>query len=281
MAIQTPQAYRDEITLICESIIEHYNSYCREIPALEALGVILPSYTDTLAEALIQGVNTYARDVCKQISKANQGETTRTFTSGELKFTGLELPITLDPYRCTNIEPRTAQYTLDAILDNFDFDKFVSELTRHANSLESFGKADIAEALSSNFSLKASYRDGIITRTSRHFTFSNKHQAGWHGKYDYHMAERIHRLKVNVTAVAKEMGVPALLSSYTELADAMLSGNKLIESGTSFGNANTVQIKVFKGHIRHSLTPEMMDAIVTYIRMYAPDIELCELPQAA
>jgi hypothetical protein len=281
MTINTPQKYRDDIKAIGEKITVNYNTYCRTIPLLESAGVVIPSYSNSLAEAIQQGINAYVRSVCKQVSNAYQGETTRIFTMADLRFTGSELPPLFSPYSSNTSKEHSDEFVLTKILNHFDFDKFVSELTRHASTLEARGKADIGEYLCGAFSLRADYRDDIIKRTAQHYSFNRNHQAGWRGKYEHGMSENILRLVTNVTAAAKELDAPALIPSFTMLCEAISSGNVTVPSGTTFGCKNTVLIKVFKEHIRFSLTPEMMDVIVTYIKIYAPKVNLCELPQAA
>lgn len=281
MAIKKPQQYREYITAISENVAVNYKAYCNTSLLLKEVGVVLPDYDDTLAQAIQQSINAYIREVCKEVSKANQGDTTRIFTLCDLKFTGTNLPKSLDPYRSNISKQQSVQLVLDEILNQFDFEAFVCELQRNALTLEARGKADVAQCLSSSFSLKASYRHDIIKRTARHFCFNNNHHAGWAGKYEYDTANKIQHLKNTVEIVAKEFGVMGLSPPFQALADAISSGNKTVPSGTSFGNSGTVLIKVFKGHIRYSITPEMMDVIVTYIKLYAPDIELCELPQVA
>ena len=124
MTINTTQKYRDDIKAIAEKITVDYNTYCRTIPLLESAGVVIPSYSNSLAEAIQQGINAYVRSVCKQVSNAYQGETTRIFTMADLRFTGSELPPLFSPYSSNTNKEHSDEFVLTKILNHFDFDKF-------------------------------------------------------------------------------------------------------------------------------------------------------------
>ena len=109
MTIKSAQQYRDDIKAICEKVTVHYNTYCTTISLLERTGVVIPSYSNSLAEAVQQGINAYVRSVCKQVSNTYQGETTRIFTMADLRFTGGELPPLFNPYRSNTSKEHSGQ----------------------------------------------------------------------------------------------------------------------------------------------------------------------------
>ena len=155
MIIKTADEYKSQFTKIAGDVVIAYNQYKSGKRVLSGLGVDTPSYYVTLGEAIVKGFVSHTKEVCSQVSKAYQGNTTQSFNHGCLKFKGLSLPNSISGNGAE--KNRTDEFIVSEILSNFECNTFVSELTRLANGLEEQGKAVIAQELLSTFKLSEKY----------------------------------------------------------------------------------------------------------------------------
>jgi hypothetical protein len=280
MIINTADEYKSQFTKIAGDVLVAYNQYKTGKRVLSGLGVNTPSCYATLGEFIIKGFLSHAQSICNSVSKAYQGNTTQSFNYGCLEFKGLALPNSISGYDTE--KNRTDEFIVSEILTNFDYNTFVSELTRLANGLEEQGKQAIAQKLIGAFKLSEKhYVNSVPKRTARHVSVDGTHHKSWGGYY-HSDKESFHCLACNVKAVADEFDYPALAPAFFDLFEQVnATDSDSLASGTTFGCKNTVLIKVFNGHIRYSFTPEMFSAIITYIKIYAPETQLCTIPQAA
>ena len=280
MIIKTADEYKSQFTNIAGNVVTAYNQYKSGKRVLSGLGIDTPSCYVTLGDFILKGFLSHTKSICAEISKAYQGNTTQSFNYGCLEFEGLALPKSISGYDTE--KNRTDEFIVSETLSNFDYNTFVSELTRLANGLEEQGKSAIANELLSAFKLsKKYYLSSVPKRTARHISVDGTHHKSWGGYY-HSDKESFHCLARNVKAVADEFEYPSLAPAFYDLFEQInTTDSDSLASGTTFGCKNTVLIKVFNGHIRYSFTPEMFSAIITYIKMYMPEEELCTIPQAA
>lgn len=278
MTIKTADEYRSELTVIANNAVVAFNDYKRGKSALNALGIDTAPCYQLLGSVIMKGFVVYVEGVCLAVSKAYQGDTLENFTHSYLTFDGLCLPRTMR----SSMNKQSDESIVSELLENFDFDTFVSELKRASATLEDKGKTAIAKSLISEFRLYSDRWYSVTPkRTARHISVDGAHH---HTYSDYYHGDKSNYLILlrNITAVANELNIPALPHAFSELFEEIKNTSSgTMNSGTTFGCKSAVLIRVFNGHIRYSFTPEMMDAIVTYIKLYAPDESLCDIPLAA
>lgn len=280
MTIKTADEYKSEFTAIAGNVVVAYNHYISGKRTLSGLGVDTPSYFKTLGEVILKGFLSHVKTICTETSKAYQGSTTQSFNYGCLEFQGLDLPKSLRGF--SNEKKYSDEFIVSEILSHFDYAGFVSELTRLAGSLENKGKESIACSLLDVFRLgRFTYINSVPKRTARHISVDGSHYQSY-GSYYHSDRQHYHDLAQSISTVAEELDVPALALPFIDLFEKVnMTNDGVLGSGTSFGCKSTVLIKVFNGHIRYSFTPEMLSTLITYIRIYAPDKTLCDIPKAA
>lgn len=279
MTIKTADEYKNEFATIAGNIGIAYNHYRSGKGTLSALGVGTPSYYDTLGEAILKGFLSHVKTICTETSKEFQGNTTESFNYGCLEFMGLELPRSISG---CDTRKHSDEFIVSEILSHFDYDKFVSELIRLSGNLENKGKESIAKSLLSVFRLgKDTYINYVPKRTARHISVDGSHYQSY-GSYFHSDKQYYHDLAQNIAALAEELDTPAFVGPFYKLIEQVNNTDDgVLPSGTTFGCKSTVLIKVFNGHIRYSFTPEMLSTLITYIRIYAPEKTLCDIPKAA
>lgn len=223
-----------------------------------------------ISQVAQQSILRYLSGICSDLSKCFQGSTKQTFELKDLKFNEGAYTHYRVYEKVSVLRPETFIESIDGIISTFDFKGFVQQLYKHTGSLEDKGKLNAADYLTTKLGLSSHHRDDCIKRTSRHILLQISHRfCTYIDKYDYSNRECYHQTLSHLKLVAEETGCFGFAIAFQEFFNA--TDDKIISSGTAFGNKNTVEIKVYKGHIKINLVPDVFDALVSFLVIYGTE----------
>ncbi|MBD1389475.1 hypothetical protein IC617_08550 [Neiella sp. HB171785] len=150
----------------------------------------------------------------------------------------------------------------------YDFDQLIAYLTERCGELEQQGKVLAARDLGIHLALDEA------KRTPRHLVAKVRLALSGCGYYHESSTRAVKSLSCAFKIAASEMGLPSLAAAMNSYYEAVHSMAKH-DVGLKQGHASTVLITNRKQHIEFKFAADQADALLAFVKMYAPDMLEC------
>ncbi|MBW8191344.1 hypothetical protein K0504_09870 [Neiella marina] len=287
--IKSATTYRLQLDGLLKSMLQAWVDYQKAYSTLVGgYGVYDSNRSISALDTIECALSKWLTTICKELSEAYQGGTSKVIELSDLPSTLREFPGSLrrgmvESYR----NPDLALWTTlaDQLLEQYNFDLLKEKLTVLAEGLEQAGLQELADRLVSNFWLRNHGRENPIKRTKRHIVIeSTLYSDSIFGGYSYDTMQKLSLMLAAIRMAAKESGEHRLVPPFEELLQAVESApnRETIKSGTAFGNKSTIEIKIYHGKFKCFFNPEVLDSLLSFVVINrTPNGELYSLPEAA
>jgi hypothetical protein len=222
------------------------------------------------SEAVKGALRTWLTPYCKTITQESAGGTGMSFTVDSLPQELREINIrAYDFEQClTEDEIQNAIALLFKKAD-YSFSELANIFQETCGTLETQGHTKIADSIADKFGFihyDLARSRAFFKQTHKHIQFEKSLRRPDYGRYDYREREKFFCIAKELAFIEYIIG-PSGLAKPFEILSQMLEQEGDC-SGQTIGHADSVQIKVFNKHVRISMTPSVMDGLMSFIYIH-------------
>lgn len=209
--------------------------------------------------------------ICEEITRKYSGETGNRLTvSGVDKELKEIHRLVANKSLSGAVTQKDITSIVEEMVSRYPFHKLKEYLENESYALETRGFTKIADNIADKLCLRC-YRNGraFFKETKRHISFDLSINLQDYGSFDYRTREKFHEIASGIRFIDEQVGNVGLATPFEELAK-IITNNEAV-SGRTFGNVNSLQLKGFNQHIRVSMTPDVMDALMAFLVCYTSE----------